>query len=143
MMGKSGPYGYDPFAPGMAWDPHAAQTNLHTSCKNLVDSWLHQCAARSEPDSLSAMAALQLGEGHADPAPAAAAPNGILDMARKWRKDEAVAATPLLDAPAKGPWPFGNFGPTKKYHEPKPLPQAETCRRLLDEFVYKCDFALM
>jgi len=153
MMGKAGPYGYDPFAPGQAWDPHAATTSLHVMCRGLVDAWLRQCASAPGSDSLSA---LQVSEAQVGVKPA---PAGVLDMAQEWRRAELGAAQPqqMQTVPtAPKLWPFGPSVNTKavpagphRYdnaylgQEPHQLPEGELCKRMLDEYIYKCDFSLM
>ena len=145
-MGKSGPYGYDPFQAGQAWDPNKATANMHNMCRSLVDAWLRQCC--SAPGSES-MAALQVSEGQ-NPS--------VLDLAQGWQQAEKAVAQPksnTLAAAAPRLWPFGpgaassipagpqKFDQARLGQEPHQLPEGEMCRRMLDEYIYKCDFALM
>ena len=212
MMGKAGPYGYDPFGAGQAWDPHMGAVSQHTMCRSLLDAWMRKCLAAPGGDGFSSsLSMLQVEEGasgqggkekfgdwvHLDISPSemnpqtgeqgeeeeeekpAATPipnllkkeriesyggpygkngamgggGGIMDIAREWRKGQFPDFGGSRGFGGKGDGPRAWGGTPQRqgqlgqqptaYYKPGYVGDSESCTRMLNDYIYKCDLSLM
>ena len=137
MMGKATPYGYDPFGPGQAWDPHMGAVNQQTMCRSLLDGWMRKCLAAPGAETLSL---LQLSEK-------AGSSPGVMDVVREWKRGQPTRGdAPAPAGPATGPVQYQQPFQAVPNTQQTPMTadsSGEVCRRMLNDYIYKCDFSLM
>lgn len=137
MMGKATPYGYDPFGPGQAWDPHMGAVNQQTLCRSLLDGWMRKCLSAPGAETLSL---LQVSEK-------ASSSPGVMDVVREWKRGHPTRGeAPAPAGPATGPVQYQQ--PLQAVPNTQQTPfsadsSGEVCRRMLNDYIYKCDFSLM